>query len=179
LVRVGGLVTELLRDGFRLDDGTTVGRVVLADGAIDSLPLIEPGDAINVIGRVQTVDGSLAVVVADPTSIVLGSDPTALLVAGSAPPTPSIPAVVGSPGLPRSVDARAAGFGDDLSVLPGAGAGLATLIGISLASVVMTVLRRRHARRLMMSRVAVRLAALVGPESSGSARTHERGPRTD
>ena len=55
-VRVGGLVAELAPDGFRLDDGTAIGRIVLTGEAADYLPLIDPGDALNATGRVE-VDG--------------------------------------------------------------------------------------------------------------------------
>ena len=65
-VRVGGLVRDLRPDGFRLDDGTAVGTVVLAGAALDWLPLIEPGDAINVVGRVSTADAGPVVTVDDP-----------------------------------------------------------------------------------------------------------------
>jgi hypothetical protein len=46
--------------------------------------------------------------------------------------------------------------------LPGAGAGLATLLLVTFASVALTIVRRRQARRLLASRVAVRLAAMAG-----------------
>ena len=52
-VRVGGLVVDLRSDGFTLDDGTAIGHVVLAGQAADAVDLIEPGDAINVTGRVE------------------------------------------------------------------------------------------------------------------------------
>ena len=63
-VRVGGLVAELAPDGFRLDDGTAIGRVVLTGEAADYLPLIDPGDALNATGRVE-VDGEEPRVVVD------------------------------------------------------------------------------------------------------------------
>jgi hypothetical protein len=50
-VRVGGLVVDLRPDGFTLDDGTATGRVILRAIALDSLALIEPDDALNVVGR--------------------------------------------------------------------------------------------------------------------------------
>ena len=52
-VRVGGLVTELVSDGFLLDDGTAIGRVALAGEAAEYLPLIEPGDALNATGTIE------------------------------------------------------------------------------------------------------------------------------
>ena len=101
----------------------------------DWIPLIEPGDAINVVGRVERLDdGALGVVVTDPAAIVLGSDPAAAGVGRHC-----------QPGEPRGKElagrrgrGRTAGFGDDLGVLPGAGAGVASLLGISLASVGVT-----------------------------------------
>ena len=156
-VRVGGLVVELRPEGFTLDDGTAVGVITLSGEATDTLSLIEPGDAINVIGQVTQVDGALSVMVDDPAAIVLGSaldglGPIDAAASGEASPVDSDPA-----GL------RAAGFADDGTGIPGAGVGLAGLAGISLASVAVTLLRRRHARRLLASRVAVRLAALGRP----------------
>ncbi len=66
-VRVGGLVLDVRPDGFVLDDGTAHAPVVLRDDAADWIPLIEPGDAINVIGRVERLDDdALGVVVTDP-----------------------------------------------------------------------------------------------------------------
>ena len=102
-----------------------------------------------------------AVTVTDPAAIVLGSDPTALGVAGPAPVSAS-PAEKELAGVARS---RSAGFGDDFGALPGAGAGLASLVGISLASLGVTLLRRRQARRLLTARVAARLSSIGGAEA--------------
>ena len=169
-------------DGFVLDDGTAHAPVVLRGEAADWIPLIEPGDAINVIGRVERLDdGALGVVVTDPAAIVLGSDPAAIGVAGlrtgELPPASNEPSGA-SGGL------RSAAFGDDLGSLPGAGAGLASLLGISLASVAVTLLRRRQARRLLSARVAARVAAIAGAETRrgrrGARRTaRRRGPSPD
>ncbi len=64
-------------DGFTLDDGTALGRIVLDGEAAASRDLVEPGDAINVVGRVvpsgEAGDGEFVVVVDDPETIVLGS----------------------------------------------------------------------------------------------------------
>ena len=161
-VRVGGLVVDIRPDGFLLDDGTAHAPVVLRDDAADWIPLIEPEDAINVIGRVERLDdGVLAVVVTDPAAIVLGSDPTAAGINGHAPLSPASPAGKETAGDGRP---RSAGFGDNLGALPGAGAGFASLLGISLASLGVTLLRRRQARRLLAARVAARLSAIGGPE---------------
>ncbi len=75
-VRVGGLVVDLRSDGFTLDDGTATGPIVLTGDADSLVDLIEPCDAINVTGRVERrPDGELAVVVDDPTAVVLGKRP--------------------------------------------------------------------------------------------------------
>lgn len=161
-VRVGGLVVDLTEDGFTLDDGTAVGRIVLRGEAAGLLGLIEPGDAVNVIGRVTlgTTPDDLAVVVEDAASIVLGSTAReaggSVGLAGSPLPSPASGAPVASSGASRT-----AGLGDG-SGLPG-GIGLLSLLGVGLASVAVTVLRRRHLRRLLDSRLAVRLATFVGP----------------
>ncbi len=163
-VRVGGLVLDVRPDGFVLDDGTAHAPVVLHAAAAEWIPLIEPGDAINVIGRVERLeDDALGVVVTDPAAIVLGSDPAAMEVAGVAPARPAAKELAEDAGD----GVTSAGFGDDLGGLPGAGAGLASLLGISLASVGVTLLRRRKARRLLAARVAMRLAAFAGGEAVG------------
>ncbi len=169
-VRVGGLITELLGDGFRLDDGTAIGRVVLAGAAADRLDLIEPGDAINAVGRVSRLsDGALGVLVTDPAGVTLGSDPTADS-AATDPAASGQPGTPASPGASDGVDALAAGFGTDAGSLPGAGAGLASLLGIVLLSVAVTVLRRRHTRQLLAGRVAARIAAFAGVANPDAAR---------
>jgi hypothetical protein len=161
-VRVGGLVTELRPTGFTLDDGTAVGLVVLTGAAADVLPLVEPDDAINVIGRVARLeDGELAVVVDNPAAIALGSSFDGLVA------TEPASAAVEAATIKES-DVRIAGIGDAADWLPGAGVGMAGLLGISLASVAITVLRRRQVRRLMAGRIAARLATIGAP--SGPSR---------
>jgi hypothetical protein len=155
-VLVGGLVVDLRSDGFDLDDGTAIGRVVLTGLAADAIDLVEPGDAINVIGVVTIQsDGVAAVVVEDPSAIALGST-LGTLESGGAPSDPAASdAGSGTSGL------RTAGFGIDGMVIPGA-AGLVGLLAVGLLSAGMTVLRRRHARRLLALRVADRLATVGG-----------------
>ncbi|MFL5685187.1 MAG: lamin tail domain-containing protein [Chloroflexota bacterium] len=155
-VRVGGLVVDLRSNGFTLDDGTATAAIILAGEASTLADLVEPADAVNVTGRVKRqADGELAVVVEDPAAVVLASS----VDTGAAnDPSPSP-----SPASSETTDdVRTAAFVDP-GVLPGAGAGLAGLLTIGLASVGMTVLRRRHGRRLLAARVATRLAALTGP----------------
>jgi uncharacterized protein YdeI (BOF family) len=167
VVRVGGLVVELTSDGFTLDDGTAIGRILLVGEAAQARDLIEPGDAINVVGRVTAApdgDGTFVVSVDDPDAIVLGSMDRA----GAGPPAPVVGSASPDPNDEASGGARTAGFGGGFDPVTG-GAGLLSLVGIVVASIAVTYLRRRHARRLMESRVAVRLAALAGPARDADA----------
>jgi hypothetical protein len=100
------------------------------------------------------------VIVDDPGAISLGS---ALDGLGTSAATGSGTATPADSGL---ASVRAAGLTGDGIGLPGAGVGLAGLAGISLASVAVTLLRRRQSRRLLASRVALRLAALARPATS-------------
>ena len=75
LVRVGGLVVDLRPDGFTLDDGTAIGRVVLRGTALDQLPLVEPDDALNAIGRVEATADGPVVAVDDPAGLIQAGDP--------------------------------------------------------------------------------------------------------
>jgi hypothetical protein len=161
IVRVGGLVTALRSDGFELDDGTSTGAVALVGAAATWEALVEPGDAINVIGRVGPVGATLGVIVDDPATIVLGSDPAAVAAAldGSPPPSPSRNDAT----LRDETGSNQAGSLGDMGAFPSIGAGLATLLGLSATSLIVTWLRRRQARRLLASRIAIRLAALAGP----------------
>ncbi len=156
VVRVGGLVVDLRSDGFMLDDGTAVGRVVLTGAASDWVGLVEPDDAINATGRVEEqVDGEPALVVDDPSALTLGSALDRLDATADPEPSPS-------PTLGSHADVRTAGFADPGALVPGAGAGLAGLLVVGLASVAMTVLRRRKGKRLLAERVTTRLARLTG-----------------
>ncbi len=161
IVRVGGLVTELVPDGFLLDDGTAIGRVVLAGAAAEYLPLLEPGDALNATGRVEGDEAGYRVVVDDPAGLVRVGDPT-LDATASAPvgepsPLPESP-------LPGQVGRLAGGLlGPDA---PGA-AGVVGIMLISAASLAVTLLRRQRARRRLAARIAARVASLAatqGPE---------------
>ncbi len=161
VVRVGGLVTELAPDGFLLDDGTAVGRVALSGAAAEYLPLLEPGDALNATGRVVQDGGAYRIVVDDPAGLVRVGDPTIdpisvpNVIDRAAAPVPDPPAPVG----------RQAG-----GLLGPGSTGTAGMLGVvllSLASVVVTVLRRRRSGRLAAARVAARLAdvaAAPGPD---------------
>jgi hypothetical protein len=118
-----------------------------------------------VTGTVELRDGSHVVVVHDPAAIVLGSDLGGGPVGDGSGVTHD-PNLTSSPDDARAAQ-RQAGFGDAGLGLPGAGAGLATLLAVAGTSIAATVLRRRHAQRLLASRVAVRLAAVARPSERG------------
>ena len=182
-VRIGGLVADLTPDGFTLDDGTAIGRVVLRGAALEVLVLIEPDDALNVIGRVESsADGTL-VAVDDPGGVIRAGDPVAA--DPDQPPDPAsaaaaTPAAEASAG---SAVGRLAGLGGGPWPLDPGAAGLGTLLAISAVSLVVTLLRREHARRRTTSRIARRLATFAGPSAGPSmalaaADPAERGPST-
>jgi hypothetical protein len=158
VVRVGGLVTELAPDGFLLDDGTAIGRVMLAGAAAEYLPLLEPGDALNATGRIEQAADGYRVVVDDPAGLVRVGDPTLDQAAAG-------PLELSSDALESAASgqvSRLAGglLGPDV---PGV-AGIVGIMLISAASLAVTVLRRQRARRRLTARVASRLASLAAPQ---------------
>jgi hypothetical protein len=188
-VRIGGLVVELRPDGFTLDDGTAIGRVELRGPALDELDLVEPDDALNVIGHVeQGADGPI-VVVDDAGHLIFAGDP----VPGGASADASMGAIVtqpsGSPeaALETPLGGRLAAFGGGPFGFDGGLAGLGTLVTITGLSVAITMLRRRHLRRRLAARIATRLATVAGPRPASAAASAdapdrpssaERGPST-
>lgn len=168
-VRVGGLVTTLTDDGFVLDDGTDVAVVVVTGAATARLPLIEPGDAVNVTGRVtRLADGEFGVAVDDPAGISLGSDPLAAIAGAAIDPTDAgDPSGTGSepdgsPSIAGSATVTEGAIGPAGPMI----AVIALLVVVALALVLATV-RRRQARRLLAGRIAGRLAAVVGDVAKG------------
>jgi hypothetical protein len=171
-VRVGGLVDSLEPDGFRLDDGTAIARIGLVGGAADLAGSLVVGDALTATGRVVR-DGAgagaeIRIEVSDPGLVVLAGD------LDGTDPAPGdsdqAPAADGSGSAdPSSNDAPLAlGAGLPGPDLPGLGAlGIAL---ISLASLAVTLVRRRRLQRRLAVRIAARLATLgPPPERSRSA----------
>jgi hypothetical protein len=154
-------VVDLRSDGFTLDDGTATGRVMLRGLALDRLVLIEPDDALNVVGRVEVTTDGAAVVVDDPGGIVQAGDPVAAGPVASAgageSPKPS------AQGEPAS---HQAGLGGGTWPVGMELAGIGTLLAVSAASLAVTMLRREQSRRRLAMRVAGRLATFAGPESA-------------
>ena len=156
-VRVGGLVAAIVADGFDLDDGTSIGRVVLRGAALDALATIGIGDALGAIGRVERTDAAIVIAVEDPAGIVLVGDPVAA-------ESPAGALATGSDGPGASTIApgpngRAAAMADPL--VPELGALGILLVGA--ASLAVTALRRQRSRRLLRARIAARLDGLVRP----------------
>ena len=179
MVRVGGLVVDLRPDGFTLDDGTAIGRIVLRGAALELLPLVEPDDALNAIGRVEAVTDGFVVVVEDPAGIILAGDPVA---AGgplaSATTGDAQPSGDGDPAA--AATSRLAGFGAAPWPVDAGTAGLGTLFAISALSVAVTVFRRSRSRRRLAARIAGRLASFATPTGgSGEPIAAERGPSTN
>jgi hypothetical protein len=186
-VRVGGLVVDLRTDGLLLDDGTGVGLLVFRGLALELLPLLEPGDAINAIGHVERMPEGMAVVVDQPGGVIQAGDPVAPL--GGDPATASGGTTNGSGASAPAgsgTTARDAGLLDGSSGIGGGVAGIAgigTVICLSLASLLVTLGRRAHARRQIAARVAARVAAFEAsatPSSDAPAgpRSAERGDST-
>jgi outer membrane biosynthesis protein TonB len=169
LARVGGLVVDVRVDGFALDDGTAIGRIVLRGAALEQLPLIETGDALNAIGVVEASSdpadpAGFVVAVADPAGIVRVGDPL-----GETPSNAPIEGAASGAGPAERDDAtshRAGGLLDtDLPDL-----GIAGIILAGLASLAVTLLRRHRMRRQLAARVARRLNGLVAtPPVTASA----------
>jgi hypothetical protein len=162
-VRVGGLIVDLRIDGLLLDDGTSVGLVILRGAALELLSLLEPDDAINASGRVDVLADGPAVVVDDPGGIVQAGDPVP---ENAESASPGVVAPLGGQGaaLPlASPSVQRAGLTDGPDDITAGLAGLGMLIGLSLVSLVVTLGRRAHARRQVEARIAARVVAFGTP----------------
>ena len=179
-VRVGGLVTSLESDGFRLDDGTGTVRIVLRGDAASYLGLIEPGDALGATGRAMSHGTQGVWIVVDAGGdLVRASDPvdTGLHGTGGS-------AVASGASGPDQQDsngavatARAVGGTGSTSHVAATGlaglpdpspAGLGWLVLASVGSVALTLFRRRRVQQRLAARVIERLNALATP------RDHDR-----
>ncbi|HTC86524.1 MAG TPA: hypothetical protein VK656_07455, partial [Candidatus Acidoferrum sp.] len=186
-VRLGGIVVSVDMAGgsIAIDDGTAIGRVLLGGEAATYLALLESGDALNATGTVAgtaTAPELRVTAAADLVRVgdVSTGDPAAGAPSASADPgltdPTADPAGGNRPGASDGPEARTAG----LTLLPGfdgpSSAGVGSLVGISLLSIAVTLIRRRRVRRAFATRVAQRLATFAGPSASPDTR-HEGGPR--
>jgi hypothetical protein len=159
-VRIGGLVTAVEADGFRLDDGTAIGRIVLADAAAGVIELLEPGDALNATGVPERRD-EVVLVVGDAADIELVGDLGGSLEAAASPD--EVP--LASADVDR--DALRASLGRGMGLDP-ASAGVGTLALVALLSVALTLARRHRAQRALRQRIVARLEAIGrGPGGPG------------
>ena len=168
-VRVGGLVTAIEDGGIRLDDGTATARIVLAAAAADLLPVLRPGDAVNVTGVVETGDAAAG------ETVVIVSDPSAVALLGDLGDPDQAASVVGEPGAKESRalhPAPAGAVGAAVAAVaavgrgtgPGAApAGIATLGFVGLMGGTAAYVRRRRSKRLLQARIVARLDAITGP----------------
>ena len=129
---------------------------MLTGPALDLLSLIEPGDAIQATGTVARTDQGFVVTISDPAALTKAGDPV--------PQDASSPAAgtFASPATPIGTH-DLAGFG-----LPGGSpagvAGVAVLVALSIASLIVTLaVRRQRADRALTGQIAVRLAAIGAP----------------
>jgi hypothetical protein len=161
LVRVAGLVEARTPRGFTLDDGTALNLVELRGDVAAFLDLVEAGDALGVLGRVETGDdGDPIVVASDPAGLVrLGSLGEAVPIVAEARPAATVNAALrplDSAGLANAIEGPEAGW-----------FGVVGLVFAAASSLFVTALRRRQAHRRLVIGVATRLAGLR--RSSGAA----------
>lgn len=151
-VRVGGLIDALASDGFDLNDGTAVARIVLRADAHELLPYLRKHDAIAASGRVEQLGNELVVVVEAAADLVRVGDLGQAVPIGVPSASPSSSAAAADASLADAVS----------SVLqPQAGPlGLVAMAALSLASLLGSLLRRRRARRLLRAAITARLATL-------------------
>jgi hypothetical protein len=168
-VRVGGLVSSLIDDGFLLDDGTAVGRVRLGGSATGYLALLEAGDAVNATGRVEAAGDGFLLAVDEAAGLVRAGDPDGGAGGRAEAAAPVDPGSAGDAALPAaspgSIGASRLAGGLLDGALPEA-AGLFGLAFASVVSVAVTAFRRYRARRLLASRMAARLATFGGARGS-------------
>jgi hypothetical protein len=150
-VRVGGLVAAVAADGVDLDDGSATARLVFRGDAVELLPYLRAGDAIAATGRVEQLDGAIAVIVDGAAGVVRVGDlgqAVPVIVAGASPIGESA-----QPSDPRLT--RAGGLVDGPETWS-----IAAMGGLSLLSLVVTLIRRRRAQRRLRAVIVARLATL-------------------
>ncbi len=166
-VRVGGLIATVAGDGFDLDDGTALARVELRGDMASLLSHLHAGEAVAATGVVTMIDGAPVIVVDGTGSLLrVGSLGQALPIGGL--PIATEPALAAPGG--------AATLGADAGLLgPGAApTSVLAIVLLTLASVLVTILRRRLLRRRLREVVVARLATLR--PTSGSEAAPDRAP---
>jgi uncharacterized membrane protein YgcG len=154
-VRVGGLVAAVAADGVDLDDGSATGHLVFRGDALELLPYLRTGDAIAATGRVEQLDGVLVVIVDGAASVVRVGDlgqAVPVIVAGASPSggseQPSDPRLTAAGGLVGGPETWS----------------IAAMGGLSILSLVVTLIRRRRTQQRLRAVVVARLATLKPSE---------------
>ncbi len=179
IVRVGGLVSAVEPDGLVVDDGTAEGRIALTGEAGAYLPLLEPDDALNAVGRVVLREGRPIVEVSDPAGLLrvgnLGEpvslEPSASVAdraAGAPEAGPAEPALAADDAAAARQTSLSVAAGGGTTELPMPG-GLVVLAVVLALAVALATVRRRRLEQDLGRRVAARLAAFRRPER-GAAR---------
>lgn len=171
-VRVGGLVASVTDDGFDLDDGTALAHVVLQGDMTSLLGHLREGEAVAATGTVELVDGSAIVVVGDDGSLLRVGSLGQGLPIGDAP-------ILGPISSPNG--AAAALTADSTLLGPSmAPTSVLAMALLTLASVAVTLLRRRLLRRRLRAVVVGRLATLrAQPAAVPASRSAERTASTE
>jgi hypothetical protein len=154
-VRVGGLVAAASADGVDLDDGSATAHLVFRGDAVELLPYLRTGDAIAATGRVEQLDGAFVVIVDGAGGVVRVGDlgqAVPVIIAGVSPPGGS-----SQPSDPRLT--RAGGLIDGPETWS-----IAAMGGLSLLSLVVTLIRRRRAQQRLRAVIVARLATLKPSE---------------
>jgi len=154
-VRVGGLVAAASADGVDLDDGSARAHLVFRGDAVELLPYLRTGDAIAATGRVEQLDGAFVVIVDGAGGVVRVGDlgqAVPVIIAGVPPPGGS-----SQPSDPRLT--RAGGLIDGPETWS-----IAAMGGLSLLSLVVTLIRRRRAQQRLRAVIVARLATLKPSE---------------
>ena len=164
-VRVGGLIASVAGEGFDLDDGTALARIELRGDMAALLPHLREGEAVAATGVVTMVEGAPAVIVDAAGSLLrVGSLGQALPIAGPPGPAASPPASASAGAVPLTADSTLLGP----AMAP---TSLLAMVLLTVASLGVTILRRRLVRRRLRAVVVQRLASLrQAPAGRATAR---------
>jgi hypothetical protein len=162
-VRVGGLIARLAADGFDLDDGTALAHIVLAGDMTALLPHLRAGEAVAATGTVELREGAPVVVVDDNGTLLrVGSLGQALPIGGlAADPAATDGPSAGAGAGGTALTADSTGLGPNLT--PSSVVAMALL---TVASVLMTLLRKRLLRHRLRTALVTRLSMLRDSEEA-------------
>jgi Lamin Tail Domain len=158
-VKVGGVIARIGENGFDLDDGTALARIVLRGDMLALLGHLRAGEAVAATGLVEIVDGAPAVVVdEDGTLVRVGTLGQGLPIGDTMVPEAS----EAPDGRPLTADSSG-GLGGPAPV------SLLALATLTALSVLATMLRRRLLQRRLRLALVGRLAGLHGRVTGAEA----------